>query len=92
MDLITLEVDMQSAHLGTEVTFSKKISLRGCLPFFDLEIQTFLKIRIWGYGIDFVLVIPESSHGCCVELDVIIRMMVFALPRRTDEGDLCTSS
>lgn len=62
MDPITLKVKMFSVHLGIERNFSrKKKMLRGSLPFFDLETQTFLKIGIWSFRIDNVWVMTESS-------------------------------
>lgn len=79
MDLITLEVEMLSAHLGIEGKHSRKMLLRGCLPFFDLEIQTFPKIRIWSCRIDYVLIVIGSSYNYCIKWDIIIRTIIFAL-------------
>lgn len=80
MGLIALEIGILPADLGIEGKNSRKILLRGCLPFSDLEIQTFPKIRIWSYRIDYILVILESSYNYCIKLDIIIRTIIFALP------------
>lgn len=53
-----------------EEEFPEKM-LRWCFLFFDLEKQTFPKIRIWSYRIDYILVMIKSSYYYFINLDAL---------------------
>ena len=52
MRVIILKIEVYSSHLEIEGRISRQILLRRRLPFFDLEIHLFPKLRTWSYGID----------------------------------------